>query len=51
MKTHLFATLFVLFCFSGFGQNVTTGEVMAVIQLGGQCYSVIHEDGTDEVLP
>ena len=48
MKTqNLFTMLLILLSFVGLGQNVSTAEVMAVIPLGGQSYSIIHEDGTE----
>lgn len=48
-KQKVFSILMVIFCFTltGFGQNVTSGEVIAVIPFGSQSYSVLHVDGTE----
>jgi hypothetical protein len=45
----VFSILMVIFCFSfsGFGQNVISGKVLAVIPFGSQSYSVLHADGTE----
>jgi|GEM_PF-2323879 len=48
-KKDLLSMLFAIFCFTfmGFGQNVTSGVVIAVIPFGSQSYAVLHADGTE----
>lgn len=43
----ILSMILILSSFKGHGQNISTAEIMATIQLGDQCYYIIHEDGTE----